>query len=263
MIMQTHVIGMGRLGAHLADRLEHQGMAVHRWSRSPRPGVRPIAEWDTLEANSAVFLAVPDDAIRAVADSILSTLQPDTLLVHHAGAVPVDVLEVDDRYRAVFWPPMTFSAQTAPDWSTLPLGVESTDEKWFNWAARWAPCAFRLTAESRPKLHLGAVLSGNLTAAWIGTVETYLSAHGLTLDILAPLIEESVSKALIGNALKTVSGPASRNDRTTLSQQLAAMDDPHLAPPELAALHHILTNLILRHNGHPPLPPLQATPGGH
>lgn len=263
MIARAHVIGMGRLGRPLADRLESMNIAVERWGRQDSGGVRGLSHWPERQTGDAVFLALPDDSIEQVANRLKATLSPDAVLVHHAGAVPLDVLPVENHRRAVMWPPMTFGTERAPDWNALPMGVETDHEPLFQWAQELAPHAFRLTAESRPQLHLGAVLGGNLTAAWIGAVEMYLKAHALPGAVLRPLIEASVSKALTGNALDTVSGPASRNDRTTLDQQVKALGSSGANPPDFAEIHRLLTNLILSHHGHPTLPPIQAATGEH
>lgn len=263
MINSAHVIGMGRLGRPLADRLEAMDIVVHRWSRRAADDVKPLSGWPAHQTGDAVFLAVPDDAIAEVAAQLAPTLPGTTFWVHHAGAVPLDILPVEDQRRAVMWPPMTFGEGAPPDWNTLPMGVESDHEPLFQWAQRLAPQAFRVTAISRPKLHLGAVLLGNLTAAWIGAVEGYLESHDLPLSSLRPLIEESVRKALKGKALDTVSGPASRNDRTTLDQQVQTLRTEKDPSPELSELHRLLTNLILEHHGHPTLPPFQTETGPH
>lgn len=261
MIASAHVIGMGRLGRHLALRLETLGVEVQRWSRTATMDTRSMEDWQEAKPTDACFLAVPDQAIERVAESIAESLPPHSLMVHHAGAVPLDVLPVPSSRRAVMWPPMTFGPQGDPDWDTLPLGVETEHEPCFEWSQKLAPHAFRLTAKSRPKLHLGAVLAGNLTAAWIGAVEHFLDQHQLPFSSLEPLIQESVNNALKGNALKTVSGPASRNDQTTLNQQVQALKSGSPSHPEFTELHRLLTNLILKEHGHPELPPVQTTTG--
>lgn len=263
MIQSAHVIGQGRLGHHWADRLEELGIRTHRWGRTPSENVRDIRHWEASLQTDAVFIAVPDGAISEVAERIAPGLQPGTLLAHHAGAVPLDTLPVPSSDRAVMWPPMTFISGQTPDWSAMPIAVESANPVWLHWAQQLSPKAFSLTSESRRALHVGAVLAGNLTAAWLGTVEGYLETHHLSLDMLAPLVEESVSNALKGKALNTVSGPASRNDRTTLKQQTDVLSDPAQGQTELATLHRILTNRILHQHGHDPLPPFQATAPTH
>ena len=152
---------------------------------------------------------------------------------------------------------MTFQSTAAPDWQTMPMAVDAADASFQSWARTLAPGAFEVTDLQRQHLHLGAVLLGNLTAAWIGTVEAHLRNMDLTPELLTPLVEASVSKALEGNALDTVTGPAARNDRDTLNAQQSLLAD---ADPDVADLHQRLTQRILTHHGHDPLPPLQAAP---
>ena len=255
MIRCAHVIGMGRLGRHLADRLDAIGVATTRWNRSAAPEARSLADWNG-ESADAIFLAVSDDALSGVAAHISDGLSDATWLIHHAGTAPKSIL--GERVRnAVLWPPMTFQGGTAPDWATLPMAVDAAEAEFRLWARQLAPGAFDVTGLQRQHLHLGAVLLGNLTAAWIGTVELHLKDMGLAPETLSPLVEASVAKALQGNALDTVTGPAARNDRDTLSAQQSLLAD---ADPDVADLHQRLTHRILKHHGHEPLSSLQAAP---
>ena len=67
---RAHVIGMGRLGAHLAHRLEELDIEVTRWNRTPLNGARALSEWTGEDQPDAVFLAVSDDAHVTVAPVI-------------------------------------------------------------------------------------------------------------------------------------------------------------------------------------------------
>lgn len=255
MIQSAHVIGMGRLGRHLADRLEVLGVAVQRWNRSPHPDVKPLSAW-APDGADVVFLAVADDALPELALHIGNDLPASTWLVHHAGSVPRAVL--GDRSRnAVLWPPMTFQTEVQPTWDTLPMAVDAEDPDFRQWARDLAPQSFDVSDLQRRHLHLGAVLLGNLTAAWIGTVEVHLRDMGLEPSLLTPLVKASVDRALHGQALDSVTGPAARNDRNTLLAQQTLLDG---ADPDLAVLHARLTQRILSHHGHDPLPPFQAAP---
>ena len=255
MIRNAHVIGMGRLGRHLADRLDALGVVTTRWNRSPQSDTQLLTNWEADDVD-AVFLAVSDDALGNIADTVAPQLSDATWLVHHAGSVPKSILGERER-NAVLWPPMTFQSTAAPDWQTMPMAVDAADASFQTWARTLAPSAFEVTDLQRQHLHLGAVLLGNLTAAWIGTVEAHLRNMGLTPELLTPLVEASVSKALEGNALDTVTGPAARNDRDTLTAQQSLLAN---ADPDVADLHQRLTQRILTHHGHDPLPPLQAAP---
>lgn len=255
----AHVIGMGRLGRHLALRLESLGIEVQRWNRTPTEGVPSLADWTAEGQPDAVFLTVSDDAIQPVANSIRHSLDSSTWLIHHAGSVPKDKLGLTHAPTAVLWPPMTFQTDVTPDWSTLPLVVDTEHPAIRDWARNLTPNCTDVQGDQRAELHLAAVLMGNLTAGWIGMVQQHLQDRGLDAGALAPLVQSSVVKALDGLALNHVTGPAARNDRDTLTQQ-ADLLGTHDHRGDLTQIHHLLTNRILTHHGHDPLPPLQATP---
>lgn len=254
---RAHVIGMGRLGAHLAHRLEELDIEVTRWNRTPLNGARALSEWTGEDQPDAVFLAVSDDALASLTKSLSGRLDPNTWLVHHAGSVSRDVLNAAGCQTAVLWPPMTFQQSSAPDWPSLPLVVDTDHDPIRSWARTLTPNCTDVHGDQRKELHLAAVLLGNLTAGWIGAVQEHLRLRGLDANALSPLVSTSVQKALNSAALDTVTGPAARNDKATLLLQ-AELLNAHDAVGDLASIHHILTNRILTHHGHDPLPPLQA-----
>ena len=254
---RAHVIGMGRLGAHLAERLDTLGIDVVRWNRSPIDGAQPLSEWTPNDRPDAVFLSVSDDAIAHMTTMLSGRLGTDTWLIHHAGSVSRDVLSAAGCKTAVLWPPMTFQQSGSPNWSSLPLVVDTDHAPIRTWARALTPNCTDVRGDQRKELHLAAVLLGNLTAGWIGAVQEHLRRRGLDAKALSPLVSASVQKALESVALDTVTGPAARNDKATLLLQ-SDMLDAHDTMGDLAAIHRILTNRILIHHGHDPLPPLQA-----
>jgi len=254
---RAHVIGMGRLGRHLARRLEALGVTVSRWNRSPVEGVPALEDWTAADGPDAVFLTVSDDAIGKVAGSMRDRLHQNTWLIHHAGSVSREILGEPGERTAVLWPPMTFQDDVEPDWKTVPLVVDTVHQPIRDWARSLTPICTDVDGNQRSELHLAAVLLGNLTAGWIGMVQEHLRDSGLDTEALTPLVRASLLKALDGAALDHVTGPATRNDRTTLTTQSALLDAKDTSG-ELALIHHILTNRILIHHGHDPLPPLQA-----
>ena len=218
---------------------------------------RPAAARQGHDQPDALFLTVSDDALAPLTAALAGKLTPDTWLIHHAGSVSRDVLSAAACETAVLWPPMTFQQSSAPDWSTLPLVVDTDHEPIRTWARRLTPNCTDVRGNQRKEIHLAAVLLGNLTAGWIGAVQEHLRVRGLDARALSPLVSASVQKALDSAALDTVTGPATRNDRETLLHQ-AELLNAHDLVGDLAAIHHILTNRILTHHGHDPLPPLQA-----
>ncbi len=242
MIERVAIIGWGRLARHLAARLQQvdiEVVSVH---------TRSNANLHTVPAGvDALMVAVSDDAIAAVAAALPSG--PDApRRIHHAGSVPLSHLGEDLARAGVIWPPQTFAdTEQAFDWDAVPIAVQSDDPAIVALAKKLSPRAFELSEPKRIALHLGAVLAGNLTAAWLGQVAAYCKAHDLPFDALHPLVHQSIAAALVDGAKPT--GPAARNDRAVLTAQRAKLS----ATPELQRIYASLTDAILAQHGHAPL----------
>ena len=151
---------------------------------------------------------------------------------------------------------MTFQSDVPPRIGTsLPLVVDTDHDPIRSWARTLTPNCTDVHGDQRKELHLAAVLLGNLTAGWIGAVEEHFRLWDWMPMRFNPLVSKPASKRHSTAALDTVTGPAARNDKATLLLQ-AELLNAHDAVGDLAAIHHILTNRILTHHGHDPLPPL-------
>lgn len=239
MIERVAIIGWGRLARHLAARLEKvdiEVVSVH---------TRSNANLHTVPADvDALMVAVSDDAIAAVADA----LPAEPRRIHHAGSVPLSHLGDDLARAGVIWPPQTFAdTEQAFDWDAVPIAVQSDDSAIIALAKKLSSRAFELSEPKRIALHLGAVLAGNLTAAWLGQVAAYCKASDLPFDALHPLIHQSIATALVDGAKPT--GPAARNDRVVLTAQHEKL----ASTPELQRIYDSLTDAILAQHGHAPL----------
>jgi len=241
MIQRVSIIGWGRLAQHLSLRLERIGVeivSVHSRSKANLETALIPSDVD------AYLVAVSDDAIEKVA----AILPQGPIRVHHAGSVPLSHMGCSTSNCGVIWPPQTFGQiEQTVDWSAVPIAVQSDNAAVVALARALSPIAFEVTETQRMALHLGAVLAGNLTAAWLGQVSAYCAAEGLPFEALHPLVRQSVEQALATNALP--SGPAARGDRSVLESQQAKL----ASNPELQQLYRTLTNAILAQHGQDPL----------
>jgi len=246
MIERVAIIGWGRLARHLAARLEQlqvEVVSVH---------TRADANLDRVpEDVDALLIAVSDAAIAEVAAAL-----PDgptaPLRIHHAGSIPLSHGGFDATRSGVIWPPQTFQLNAQGeadgiDWAAVPVAVQSENADIIALAKKLSPLAFELSESQRIALHLGAVLAGNLTAAWLGQVAKYCKSHDLPFEVLHALVSQSVTSTLRTGSPPT--GPAARGDRDVLTGQL----DELASTPELQEVYKSLTNAILAHHGHAPL----------
>ena len=97
--MKTALVGRGRVATHLKDALLLAGHSVQMCGG--REGLQPVAE-DV----DVVVISISDDALPGISESIVLG-NADTMVVHTAGSVPMDVLPY--RHRGVLYPMQTFS----------------------------------------------------------------------------------------------------------------------------------------------------------
>ena len=248
------LLGAGRVASQLGPALVaagHQVVAV--WSRTPAAAEALAARLPSTAVLAALapplppadvyLLAVPD---AAVAPLLASTTWPAGALVAHlAGALPLSVFELQPAVRGgVFYPLQTFSANRAIDWSTVPLCVEAADAgaeaTLLALAGGLSQHVRRLDSAQRLQLHVAAVFANNFTNHLLGIADALLAESALPAELLAPLVRETVAKALAGPPFAVQTGPAMRRDAPTLAAHHAAL----AAHPAWQALYAQLTASI-------------------
>ena len=264
--MNICLLGAGRVAAHLGPGLVAAGHRVlHVWSRTEAsaaalarqlPGATAGTATDLRYLTADVFLlAVPDAAVAP----LLATLQlpAGALVAHTAGALPLAVFAPYPALRGgVFYPLQTFSAGRTIDWAAVPLCVEAAEpagEAALLALARSLSRDVRLVASpQRLALHVAAVFASNFPYHLLGLGHALLQEAGLPLDLLAPLVRETVEKALASPPFVGQTGPAVRHDAPTLARHEAALRNH----PEWLGLYQSLSTSIQRQ--HPAGPELPA-----
>ena len=248
------LLGAGRVASQLGPALVaagHQVIAV--WSRTPAatealanrlPGTTALATLALpLPPADVYLLAVPD---AAVAPLLAGTTWPvGALVAHLAGALPLSVFEAPPTVRGgVFYPLQTFSPGRAIDWPTVPLCIEAADAEAEATLQALAHSLSRhvrrLDSAQRLKLHVAAVFANNFTNHLLGIADALLAEAELPAELLAPLVRETVAKALANPPFAVQTGPAVRRDAPTLAAHELAL----AAHPTWQALYARLTASI-------------------
>lgn len=255
--MRIGLFGTGRVATALAPALAASGhQLAFLASRSPGdaaplaaqlPGcpVLALPLLQPLPPADLYLLAVPD---AAVAPLLAAVAWPTGALVAHlAGALPLAVFAEAPQVRGgVLYPLQTFSPGRAIDWPGVPVFVEAADAAG---AATLLAVGHSLSrrvavlgSDQRLRLHLGAVFASNFTNHVLGIAHTLLGEAGLDFALLAPLVHETVAKALAAHptpfAVQT--GPAARHDALTLAAHTEAL----AAHPTWQALYAALSQSI-------------------
>jgi predicted short-subunit dehydrogenase-like oxidoreductase (DUF2520 family) len=255
--MRIGLFGTGRVATALVPALATAGhelafvagrtlaptLALAALSPSSQVLALPLAQ--PLPAADFYLLAVPDAAVPALLAAV--AWPAGALVAHLAGALPVAVFAAVPQVRGgVLYPLQTFSPGRAIDWPTVPLFVEAPDADaeatLLDLARSLSQHVALLDSAQRLRLHLGAVFASNFTNHVLGIGHQLLAEAGLDFNLLAPLVRETVDKALGAQpgpfAVQT--GPAARHDAPTLAAHTAAL----AAHPAWQTLYMQLTQSI-------------------
>lgn len=236
--LRIGLFGSGRVAAQLAPALVAAGHEVVFISSRNIQAAQALATilvgLPTVLANLTApplaadlyLLAVPD---AAVADLLTSVAWPvGAKVAHLAGALPLRVFEVVPMVQGgVFYPLQTFSAGREVAWESVPVFVEAATADAENTllvlAHSLSANVTQLSSAERLRLHVGAVFANNFTNHLLGISHCLLTEAGLSFDLLAPLIRETVEKALAQPPFAGQTGPAGRRDAPTLAAHHAAL----------------------------------------
>lgn len=247
------IIGSGRIAWHLGKRLKAKGLPISQvvsrtaahaqalgqalqsdWS-DDWSAVWPDADW--------VLIAVKDDAIEAVAKT-LHTHVPGALVTHTSGGTPGRVLAPYFERFGVFYPLQSFSLERTPVWSKIPFCVDASTEEDVLFLKKIAKIignlVYRVNDEQRASLHVAAVFANNFANHCFAIAERLLDDKDLPFEMLHPLMEETLAKALQDSPQRMQTGPAVRGDVDTIRRHLELLSNY----PEWQDLYKRLTKSI-------------------
>jgi len=262
--MNIAFVGAGNVAWHLAQALEHAGHHITEiYSRDTRNARKLVNKlYDTHVAPDLDFaestaqlliLAIADDALAEVMSRIV--LPENCTVVHTSGTQSllelrrlVDIYSDVPAQTGVFYPLQTFSKEVPIDFSEIPLCIEgstpATESLLTDLAAGISRVVYLVSSEERQILHVGAVFACNFTNHLLAIAKKLLENEGLEFDLLKPLVQETIRKALNApNPTIVQTGPARRGDRQTMDKHL----DYLALYPSWQGLYEILSESIQRH----------------
>lgn len=236
------IIGAGRVAWHLGKRLRTKGLAVAQVVSRTAAHAQELAtvlraewtdEWSAIIPDATwILLAVRDDAIDEVAESLAPHVT-DALVTHTSGATPGAVLQPFFKRYGVFYPLQSFSLERQPVWSKIPFCVDANTREDVLALRQIAKIignrVYRVDDEQRATLHVAAVFANNFANHCFAIADRLLEAADLPFEMLHPLMEETLAKALLDSPDRMQTGPAKRGDQDTMKRHLTLLkQDPLL-----------------------------------
>lgn len=254
--MKIALIGAGNLAWNLASALNGSAFEIVQvFSRHLDSAGRITKEFPKISVGMGpshlrrdvdlVIVASTDHGIADIARVYAPHLGPDTVVVHTAGSVGLDVLAPFGEGIGVFYSLQTFTRGLATDFRSVPILLEGNAAV----LDRIRPLADHLSSRvevidsaQRLQIHLGAVFASNFANyMWLLAEDLGREAGTSGLDLYAPLIRECMEKALRHGPFAAQTGPARRGDEVTMDKHLGIL---HERDPRLESLYQELSQMI-------------------
>ena len=248
--------GTGNVAWHLGHAFLRKGMEITQVVGRTGTAVRNLAEElqarctgepsDMIPDADVCLICITDDNIRQV----LEKLKPgNCLCIHTAGSVSMNVFEGLARNYGVFYPLQTLTRDRPVNYETMPVLIEANNPENLRFIRLIAEqiSGRVVDADSRQRLflHLAAVFAGNFTNHMFSVAERLAQQHGLSFELLNPLMEETTAKAIALSPKLAQTGPASRGNRKIMDMHLSLLHDQ----PGLQELYRLISESIMRDKG--------------
>lgn len=248
------LIGTGNLAWHLGPALENAGHQIREVYGRDFKQAQALQhrlydavlqkDLDFSLSDSKVFIiAISDDAIEEVVASI--SLPGEAVLVHTSGSQPIEKLGFSlTENTGVFYPLQTFTKAKKVDFELIPILVEANNGYARNilmdLGKSISKHSYDIFADDRMAIHLAAVFSCNFTNYMFYISEILLKRHNFDLELLRPLISETLNKSLDLGPEEAQTGPARRGNLEILDKHMTFLQNP-----DFREIYRILSQQIL------------------
>lgn len=238
------VLGAGRMGRGLALALHAAGWRATLFARDPgKLGVLPVPVVGDIAAAVAgaevILMAVPDDAIGAVAARLRAAAPPaGAVVLHLSGARDRTALAPLEGWAAglgSFWPIQAIAGSNgaAERFAGSFVGLEgdpgavAAGERL---AAALGMTPVPIPSEGKALAHAGAVIAANYLVTLLGVAGEVARGSGIDPAIAdriyLPLVRSALENVAEHGAGGALTGPIARGDVGTVRLHLAALSGP-------------------------------------
>jgi predicted short-subunit dehydrogenase-like oxidoreductase (DUF2520 family) len=248
-------VGSGNVAWHLAPALDNTDFAVKEVFSAHRKNAAALAERlyqaevkssldFSLSPSRIFFICVNDDAIQEIAQDIV--VPPNSIVLHTSGSQPMGVLGYTGTENiGVFYPLQTFTKAQKVDFKEIPILIETenadTERILMTMGKAISKKVYKVSSQNRKALHVAAVFASNFTNHMIGIAQEVLEDKGLDLELLKPLIVETINKSLAIGPEKAQTGPAKRGDLEILDKHIEFLQHDE----KLAEIYRVISQHIL------------------
>ncbi|MFK8039183.1 MAG: Rossmann-like and DUF2520 domain-containing protein [Crocinitomicaceae bacterium] len=220
--MRVNIIGSGNVATHMATWLFEKGVKIDCvYSQSLINAEKLANRVDSEFTNEIMFLksdvnlnivSIKDSAIFEVAKK----LSKETPVVHTSGGVTIEVFAGFANF-GILYPLQTFSKDIALKINDIPFLIETNvanfERELVMFVESYLSSFVKIaSSEERKIIHLSAIISNNFMTYLLEVSKEILGSHDISLNILKPLIDETIRKSFANGPKESLTGPAVRGD---------------------------------------------------
>ncbi len=231
--MKIAIVGSGNVAFHLAQGLKDSNHQIaYILGRNELIG-RALS----THVSADFFLEVPDQEV----DLVLICVNDDNIkdviakfpfqqrIAYTSGTVNLSDLEKELPHEiGVFYPLQSFSKERDVNLFEVPFLIEAKEDDFakllFDLAWSLSRSVQYCSSEQRKLYHVAAVFVNNFTNHLLFLGQDFIEKKDLNFDILYPLIQETIQKAMSLSPFEAQTGPARRKDLNTLASQKTLLD---------------------------------------
>lgn len=227
-MIKITIIGYGNLAQHLIAAFQQdptvkiEQIFVRDSSKTfdLDPSIQIVSDWNALIPADIFIIAVSDDYIEEVSRNFPLINQ---LVVHTSGSVALEKISNHNR-RGVFYPLQTFTKGKKVDFKNIPICIEtefSADLEILKKITKLiSDKTHIINSEQRKALHVAAVIVNNFVNHLYQIGSEICIENQVPFAILESLIAETAAKIQTLSPLDAQTGPAKRQDQSTIDLHL-------------------------------------------
>lgn len=249
--MNCVIIGSGNVASHFAKAFFEKGHTIRQvYSRDRQNAFKLASPYLAEDINSLqeivhtadlYFIAVTDNAIEEVISNLSKKIKGK--VVHCSGATPLSILSKFQSF-GVIYPAQSLSKEVSIDFSSLPFAIEGnnlkTESELLDMMNEISDNVFKCDTRQRLALHTSAVFANNFSNYLYSIAQQILEDSNLSFDLIRPIILETANKVKSHFPNQVQTGPAIRNDQTTINKHLEFLKDH----PDWSEIYQLLTKGI-------------------
>lgn len=185
---------------------------------------------DQISTSAGFCIIAVND--RSIPD-VLENLPPLSIpLIHTSGSTPLDIFSEKFPLNGVLYPLQSIHSANLVPPKEVPFLLEAGSAEVMNLLEKLASHLsgqwMHANSGLRMQAHIAAVFASNFTNHMLALASDLMISNGLDREILLPLIRETMMRSFSTHPAKVQTGPAVRNDRSTIEKHLSMLSSlPH------------------------------------